>query len=178
MKILYFTNVSASHNFLLQAVNIDLNPGSVAKSRKCSNTIQINQRWFVCGKFFITSHAICGNKKNLVNHAMRCGCTCSSFLHLLLLYCQYDIVEKVEPELWTKQWLTQIIISLRWISIAIISVLPIWMHSQSYQFEIVALSKTCWKDNEQLLKYRQIPGYIIEFNYCEHKRGAVWRFLP
>ena len=96
VKILCYTNASASHKIFLQAINVDLNPRSVAKNHKFSNTIRFNQRQFVCGKCFITSHTICSNKKHLVNYAMACS---SSFLHLLLPYCRYDTVDKVEPEL-------------------------------------------------------------------------------
>ena len=102
---MYYATTSASYNILLDANDIELNHGPAAKCHERSKTVRINQKQIVCEKCFITSHATCLNKQNLVNHAMMHSLTCNSCLHLLLPFRRYDVQEIIEPKLGDLRWL-------------------------------------------------------------------------
>ena len=41
-----------------------------------------------------------------------------------------------------------------------------------YQFDIITMSETWLKDNQKLLDYVDIPGYILEYANHDNKRGG------
>ena len=67
-RVLYYRNTTAMFNVILQAGNIESNPGpgfSPPKCSICTKTVRCNEKQLTCEDYFESTHARCANFKNV-----------------------------------------------------------------------------------------------------------------
>ena len=87
-RVLYYPNTTATFNVILQAGDIESNPGPGFSSPKCSictKTVRCNEKQLICKQCFELTHARCANFKNVKANNPTLW-TCSHWFHTVLPY--------------------------------------------------------------------------------------------
>ena len=90
---MYYPITTAKVNVLLQAGDIELNPGpgfSTPKCSICTKTVRCNEKQLICKQCFESTHARCANFKNVKANNPTLW-TCSHCLHTVLPFLNHSL---------------------------------------------------------------------------------------
>ena len=91
-RLLYYPNTTATFNVILQAGDIESNPGpgfSPLKCSICTKTVRCNEKQLICKQCFESTLARCANFKNVkVNNPTLW--TCNPCLHAVLSFLNHS----------------------------------------------------------------------------------------
>ena len=92
-RLLYYPNTTVMFNVILQAGDIEPNPGpgfSPLKCSICTKTVRCSEKQLICKQCFESTHARCANFKNVKANNPTLW-TCSHCLHTVLPFLNHSL---------------------------------------------------------------------------------------
>ena len=175
-RVLYYPNTTAAFNVILQAGDIESNPGPDFSPHKCSvctKTVRCNQKQLICKQCFGLTHARCANFKNVktnnptlwrcshclhtvlpfLNHSSNSNASSKDSIHVINLTDEDSHLLTLNTN---KNNLKILPINIQSLTSSFDEFL---LQQTKYNFDIVAMSETWLKNNDLLIKHVTIPGY-------------------
>ena len=192
--VLYYLNTTATFNVILQAGDIESNPGpgfSPPKCSICTMKVCCNEKQLICKQCFESTNARCANFKNVKanNPLLR---TCSHCLHTVLPFLNHSLNSSASSKDSThlidltdedshlltlntnKNNLKILHINTQSLTSSFDEFL---LQQTKYNFDIVAMSETWLKNNDLLIKHVTIPGYDMLYKNREKVRDGGVGFI-
>ena len=184
-RVSYYANSHSTFQLILSG-DIQTNPGPIPtpKCPECNKPTRCNQKSVICEKCYNVYHASCLNMTHLVLPSQQIKFTCQHCLHTILPFHQqlesFNLLDSTETSFNEEDTHLKVINGnknlLKVLHINTRSVCSSFeelvLTKETYQFDIIAMSETWLKDNQNLLDHVQIPNYDLYYNNRDNSKGG------